>query len=287
MNIIDVAGLVPDAHLGKGMGNQFLDNLREADALIQVIDLSGKTDLEGNPSAGSDPGEEIVFLEKEISYWIAGILKRNWAKIKGRNLADVADALAGLKVGFNDVEHVANMLNLPKERIEWNDGQIFEFADAIRKATKPIIVAANKSDLPESRANLEKLKKRFPEKKILPCCAAAELALRKASQKGAIEYVPGNREFKITGNVDEKQKAGLDTLAGLVKENGSGVQEIINHAVFGLLGMIVVYPVEDEHKYANHMGAVLPDAVLLKREARHCSSRRRYTPTWQRISYAA
>jgi ribosome-binding ATPase YchF (GTP1/OBG family) len=47
IELIDVAGLVPGAHLGKGLGNKFLDDLRAADALIHVVDVSGTTDAEG------------------------------------------------------------------------------------------------------------------------------------------------------------------------------------------------------------------------------------------------
>ena len=42
-----MAGLVPGAHEGKGLGNKFLDDLRHADALIHVVDVSGTTDAEG------------------------------------------------------------------------------------------------------------------------------------------------------------------------------------------------------------------------------------------------
>jgi ribosome-binding ATPase YchF (GTP1/OBG family) len=47
IELIDVAGLVPGAHEGKGLGNKFLDDLRKADALIHVVDVSGTTDAEG------------------------------------------------------------------------------------------------------------------------------------------------------------------------------------------------------------------------------------------------
>ena len=49
VTLVDVAGLVPGAHEGKGRGNQFLSDLAHCDALIQVVDVSGSTDLEGNP----------------------------------------------------------------------------------------------------------------------------------------------------------------------------------------------------------------------------------------------
>ena len=69
VELLDVAGLVPDAWQGRGLGNQFLDDLRQADALIHVVDASGSTDIEGNPvPAGShDPLEDIDFLEREIA----------------------------------------------------------------------------------------------------------------------------------------------------------------------------------------------------------------------------
>lgn len=47
IELLDVAGLVPGAHEGKGLGNRFLDDLRHADALVHVVDVSGTTDAEG------------------------------------------------------------------------------------------------------------------------------------------------------------------------------------------------------------------------------------------------
>ncbi len=42
VELIDCPGLVPGASTGRGLGNQFLDDLRKADALIHVIDARGK-----------------------------------------------------------------------------------------------------------------------------------------------------------------------------------------------------------------------------------------------------
>ncbi|MCG2736929.1 MAG: 50S ribosome-binding GTPase, partial [Candidatus Methanoperedenaceae archaeon] len=83
IGLIDVAGLVPDAHKGRGLGNAFLDNLRTAKAIIHVIDASGGTDIEGVPvPVGShDPMDDIKFLDHEITMWMSGILKRNWEKL--------------------------------------------------------------------------------------------------------------------------------------------------------------------------------------------------------------
>ena len=83
IELIDVAGLVPDAHLGKGLGNEFLDALRVAEAVIHVLDASGGTDAEGNPVGlgNHDPVSDVRFLEHEIAMWLNGILNRNWEKL--------------------------------------------------------------------------------------------------------------------------------------------------------------------------------------------------------------
>ncbi|MGC8648897.1 MAG: GTPase, partial [Candidatus Micrarchaeia archaeon] len=77
VNIIDVAGLVEDAHLGKGMGNQFLNDLASADALIVVVDASGKTDAHGNKVDYADPINDVNMVTNEIIEWISGIIKKH------------------------------------------------------------------------------------------------------------------------------------------------------------------------------------------------------------------
>lgn len=57
IELLDVAGLVPGAHEGKGLGNKFLDDLRHADALIHVVDVSGTTDAEGKTRCKPVPCE--------------------------------------------------------------------------------------------------------------------------------------------------------------------------------------------------------------------------------------
>src|SRR3989344_3018301 len=82
VEIVDVAGLVPGAHEGKGMGNHFLDDLRPADALIHVVDISGGTNEKGDPvEPGSyDPLNDIRFLETELDMWYLQILNKGWQK---------------------------------------------------------------------------------------------------------------------------------------------------------------------------------------------------------------
>ena len=265
INIIDVAGLVPDAHKGKGLGNKFLTDLAQADCLIQVIDASGRTNLEGKYSK-SDPKNEILFLELELIYWIKSILERNWNKIKGKKIDSVSEVLQGLKINELEVEHTARELNLNLERIDWNEKDIFEFSKLIKEKSKPILIAANKTDLNETDENIKKLKIEFPNKLIIPVCGVAELALKKANEKGIIHYLPGNKEFIILQkNLDKEQEEGLLKLKQIIQKNGTGIQELMNITVLNFLNMIVVYPVEDENKLTNNKDQILPDAILLKK----------------------
>ncbi|MCX6778160.1 MAG: redox-regulated ATPase YchF [Candidatus Micrarchaeota archaeon] len=268
--LVDVAGLVPDAHEGRGLGLKFLDDLRAADALIQVVDASGKTDAEGKEAVGFDPAEEVRFLEKELVHWIAGIIKRGMAKARGRGIDEIATILSGLKVSPKQTEDAAARNKLPIDKIHWSDEEIFSFAKTIREISKPIAIAANKIDVDGAKQNYERMRELFPDRIVVPACAEAELALRRAAEKGLVKYVPGDKDFEVLGG-DDKQKAALEKIRKIIRENGgTGVQELINRTAFDLLQLIPVYPVEDEKNYSNHFGQVLPDAYLLRRGSTAC-----------------
>ncbi|HJH32686.1 MAG TPA: redox-regulated ATPase YchF [Methanosarcinaceae archaeon] len=273
IEIIDVAGLVPDAHMGRGLGNTFLDELRQAQAIIHVIDASGGTDIEGNPvDIGShDPMDDVDFLNHEITMWMVGILKRNWTKLSRKIKAEglkleyvIADQLAG--AGINDVQvHTAQRnCNLLTDHVKWVDDDLIKLCDAIRIISKPMIIAANKADIApnENVRNLTGL-----NMIVVPTSAAAELALRSATKSGAISYIPGDSDFTIvSGKLSGAQKTGLENVRTFIKNTGgSGIQECINKAVFELLDLIVVYPVEDEGKWIDKNDHMLPDAFLMKK----------------------
>lgn len=274
IEIIDVAGLVPDAHQGRGLGNAFLDELSQAQAIIHVIDASGATDIEGNPGdiGSHDPLEDIDFLNREITMWMKGILCRNWKrlarKIKAENLK-VEEAIANQLMGAGVCEEHVNVAidQLGKrEYIKWEDEDMCQLCEYIRLLSKPVIIAANKLDVapPENVENLEKL-----EMIVVPTSAAAELAIRNAASTGAIDYKPGDEDFSIEeSDLSEKQIKGLEKLKKFVvsrKPHGCGVQECINRAVFDQLDLIVVYPVEDEGHWTDKKGRMLPDAYLVKK----------------------
>ena len=98
VDIIDVAGLVPGAHEGKGLGNQLLDDLRQAHALIHVVDFAGATNERGEPATpGSrDPYDDITFLEEEIDFWYLGILNKGWERFARQLQQEHADPCKAL-----------------------------------------------------------------------------------------------------------------------------------------------------------------------------------------------
>ena len=263
IEMVDVPGLVPDAHAGKGLGNKFLDSIREADAVVQVVDATGKTDLHGNPCESFPPEDEIGFLQEEISFWLAGIMTRKeW---KGRGIKEIAAALSGLRISENMLNHAASECGLDiTDGLPDTEG-VERIARVIVRMRLPVVVACNKIDIPGSRQGFEsvKAKTKLP---VFACSAAIELALRKAVEMGIISYTPGTNEFEITGVPDDRQKEGLARMKAVLDENGgSGVQEIVDYIVYKKLDCIVVYPVEDEHRYCNNKGDVLPDAFLVPR----------------------
>lgn len=268
IELLDVAGLVPDAHLGKGLGNQFLDNLREADAIIQVVDASGSTDAEGNPvDIGSrNPVEDVEFLRYEFAMWMAGIVNKHLPRLvrqaQGKEnilINLLGDALAGLRINSVMVKDAIDEVGIDITKASEED--IEKMCEVLLRVSKPMIIAANKADQsPEE--NLEVLKGLG----AIPTISAGELALKSAAASNLLNYLPGDSQFTPTENAkfSAPQIKALTLIAENMKKFGNtGVQDVLNKVVFNSIGMIVVYPVEDEGKYCNAKGEVLPDALLM------------------------
>ena len=277
IQIIDVAGLVPGAHEGKGLGNKFLDDARQADALIHVIDISGSTDFEGRPltPGTGDPLEDLRFVEEEFDLWLVSIIKRDWDHIReldssGLNTAQILKKrLSGLGVTESTIDKVLNILNLHNKKIRsWTEQELFNFCQSIRRIEKPVVIAANKADVLTSQNNLEKIVEKYTH--VIPCTSELEVLLRKAAKNGFLHYLPGDDSFEIKENMQlsEKQRQALQIVSSFIKKYGStGVQEILNVACFDLLKKIVVYPVEDESKLTDKKGNILPEAYLLNEDS--------------------
>ncbi len=264
VNITDVAGLVPDAHLGKGMGNQFLNDLINASALIQVVDLSGKTDVQGNQCEDCDPAEDVIAIKKEMALWLAGVISKH-APRKGTEELALKEVLAGFNISDEQMKAAVDLAHLTTSRMSWTADDTYRFAEALLAISKPVVIAANKLDQSKEGA-LDALKNKLKDYTVIGCSGAIELGLRKAAKNGIIEYVPGSSEFKILKETSGEQKRALEYMLAYVKKNKStGVQDVLNEIAFRVLDEIVVYPVEDENKFTDHFGNVLRDALLLKK----------------------
>ncbi|AGN01485.1 translation-associated GTPase [Salinarchaeum sp. Harcht-Bsk1] len=274
IELLDVAGLVPGAHEGRGLGNQFLDELTNADAVIAVVDAAGATNAEGEPvEVGSyDPVEEVDFVESELVEWLADILDRNWETIERRSRSpdfDVDDALADVLTGFGaseaDVAACLRAIEYPDDPKHWDDEDRHALAEHLRRETKPILVAANKMDVAPAE-HLERLLDL--DRPVVPTTAEGELALRRAAEADLVDYDPGDDDFEIVGDVSDEQRGALEDLQDTVRTyDGTGVQEALNEAIYGMLDRITAYPVEDQSKWTDATGTVLPDAHLLRRGA--------------------
>ena len=277
VKLLDVAGLVPDAHLGKGKGNQFLDDLRQADVLIHVIDVSGSTNDKGEPvAAGShDPAFDIRFLERELDLWYLGILKKGWEKFArtlqqehGQIHKALAKQLSGLGVNDDMVKSSLGKYGLSEKLpTAWTEEEMLSLAADLRQKTKPMLIAANKIDVPGAKENYERLKQEYPQYTIVPCSAEAEVALKEAAKHGLIEYIPGAQDFKILKpeSLSDAQKKALEFIRrNLLQAFGStGIQQMIDSAVFDVLRYIAIFP-GGVKQLTDSEGRRLPDCFLFK-----------------------
>lgn len=270
VKVIDVAGLVPGAHVGKGLGNKFLDDLRRADGLIHIVDISGSTDENGNYVGPGEypPEKDILWLENELDYWFYGILNKNWEKIlrKSRDPRtkieeEIANLFSGLQIKREIVFEVIEKIGDPEG---WDRKDKLNFCNILREIGKPSVICANKIDIEDSDKNLKKLKEIFPNKKIIPTSAFAELILKRMAKEGKIKYIPGEKDFQILKDLNKKEKRALEYIREniLEKYENTGVQETIEALVFEVLKYIPVFPVPSE-KLCDKDGRILPDCILL------------------------
>ncbi len=279
INLLDVAGLVPDAHKGKGLGNKFLNDLIIADALLHIVDITGALDKSGKMvSIGeNDPYEDILFLENEIDLWFKEIIEReDWKRFTKGILSEkkkIVDALherlSGIKINKKEIILALKNSKLEtKNPLAWTAQDILMFSKKLRKISKPIIIIANKIDKEISEKNLNVLKSKYSGP-IFPCSALAEQVLRKYHEDKVIEYLPGSTDFKILNQqkLNSKEFGTLKKIKDKILRpyQGTGIQKVLNFATFNVSNQICVYPVSDINTYSDNKNNVLPDAFLVEK----------------------
>jgi len=277
--LVDVAGLVPGASEGRGRGNAFLSDLANCDALIQVVDAAGLTDIEGNPIAAvedveSSLKEETTFLTTELDSWIHSIMDDGWSRGSrrvqaegekgltsflqerftglGAKLSHVLQALDGFRTQWGDLE----------TPWMWPEDRVHSLATYLRQQLFPIHIAANKADsakgTPWDAIEANGI--------IQPTMADMELALRRADSGGMVSYIPGDDTFTITdeSKLNPAQLNALSSMKDKLSEaGGTGVAALLSRVLFGALNHVVVYPVADENTWKDGEGRILPDAFVV------------------------
>lgn len=278
VKIMDVAGLVPGAHAGRGLGNKFMDDLRQADALIHVVDAAGSTDLDGNrvKPGTADPVEEVKTILFEVNEWFKNVIVRVWESkisrlvITAQNPLEVIyQNISGLNIKRVHVIEAIRACGLEaKHPKNWTTSDVEDFSIKLREISKPIIIAANKADYPEAKDNIKRLQEAYGRENVVPVSALAELILRRAASSGLIEYTPGDSGFEVVkpDALTRDQLRVLEMIQeSVIKPYGStGVQEALRRVVFEKLKLVAVYPVADENRFSDHSGNVLPDAFLVE-----------------------
>ncbi|NHN47158.1 redox-regulated ATPase YchF [Halostella sp. JP-L12] len=272
VKLVDVAGLIPGAHEGNGLGNQFLTDLNEADVLVHVVDFSGKTDLEGEPTEDHDPREDVDFLENELDMWYLDVLEKGIERYRsgydGEDSdveVDLAEQMSAFGTNKDEIKRTILWLNMPLDPDEWDEDDRAALAREIRKRTKPMVIAANKMDTPEAQANYEEIANdpEYDHLTFVPTSAHAEKALKTASEQGAVDYRPGDDEFEVVGDLGDEQAAGLEQIREYVAAfGGTGVQRTLETALFDELGGVAVFP-GSSNGVVTDDGTVLRDCFIL------------------------
>jgi ribosome-binding ATPase YchF (GTP1/OBG family) len=281
IELMDVAGLIPGAHIGRGLGNKFMDDLRKADVFLLVVDASGSTSPEGVPvKPGTfDPVEEVKNILREIDLWFLRIVSSNWDKLavsvdtSGKDPVDaLTDKLSGIQVSRASIMKTLEETGLSRKKLSnWTKEELELFAFTLRRNSKPLVIVANKADIPASVDNIKRLRGELKDTLVIPASAEAELALKKAAKAGIIEYMPGDSSFAIKKpeKLSDAQRKALRYIEENVmqKYGSTGVQQAIETAVYQVLGRVPVYTVEDPVRLTDKKGNVLPDVFLVDRRA--------------------
>ncbi|KAK6344328.1 hypothetical protein TWF696_007967 [Orbilia brochopaga] len=291
IELLDVAGLVPGAHQGRGLGNKFLDDLRHADCLVHVVDVSGTTDAEGKTTRGYDPSYDIIWLREEIMRWIYGNLMEKWDGVKRRHIATKSTAVASLQnqlsgYGSNaaTVQRTLDQISLKTPLETWDDDTILSVVNAFIDEKFPTVLALNKIDHPDADKNIAKIAKKYPNAPIVLTSAIAEIFLRRLVKQGYIRYTPGAEYIDTRQDLlDDGDQAGADTLKEmddklktrvenlkdlvLYRHGSTGVVEVLRAAA-RMLGLTPVWPVRNIHSFGGDGGGdVFRDCVLMGRGA--------------------
>ncbi len=190
VTFVDIAGLVAGASKGEGLGNKFLANIRETDAIIHVVRCFESSDII-HVAGRIDPIADIEIINLELILadlqMTENTLSRLEKQVKGKK--ELLPTITLLKKAVAHLNHNLPLRGLSLTKEEKQLLQAYSFLTA-----KKVIYAANvaESDLPSMENPHVMAVRAFAEKEgseVVAICAKLEEELVQLSPKEAEEYL--------------------------------------------------------------------------------------------------
>lgn len=223
VTFVDIAGLVAGASKGEGLGNQFLANIRETDAIVHVVRCFENDDVI-HVAGKVDPISDIEVINLELILADLQMAENTVSKLEKKMRGDkkLGEAVEILKkaIGFlND--------NFSLRQCEFSEDELDILKNYSFLTLKKVIYLANVSedDLPEMENAYVQVVREFAEKEaseVIPICAKLEEELAQLAEEEAKEYLE-TVGLKETG-LGRLVKAAFKTL-GLINYLTTGEQE--------------------------------------------------------------
>ena len=255
IEFVDIAGLVKDAHKGEGLGNQFLANIREVDAIVQVVrQFSDKNVVHVAGKVDPESDKETINLELIFADWqtlekrIARNLKDLHANKK--EAKELAPVLEKLKSGFDAGKLASEIITDEKEKLLVRDLNLL--------TSKPMIYVLNVDESAMAQATAD-------EDKIYP--ASADASAGPVQQP--VVYGAGKQETdyisisaKIESELTELPETEAKSMLQELKLESSGLDKLIkkSYEILGLVTFLTTGP-DESRCWTIKKGAKAPQAA--------------------------
>lgn len=226
IEFVDIAGLVKGASKGEGLGNKFLSNIRECDAIVHVVRCFENDDII-HVEGSIDPARDIETINLELILSDVEMLERKIDRTQ--------KMLKGDKKYQKDIDFYKRVLETleagkPARSVECNEDEALLLSDVALLTTKPVIYAANMSEDDfanglDSNEGYKAVQKIAAKEKagVLPICAEIEAEI--------VEMDKEEKELFLSDMGLEQ--SGLDrlisecySLLGLISYLTAGKQEV-------------------------------------------------------------
>lgn len=282
IKLFDIAGLIPGAHLGNGLGNKFLDDLRHAHVLLHIIDISGNTNEKGEQTTNYNPINDHDWLRIEIEMWIFNNIYSNWSSIVRKSKMSnipisklLLNQLSGYGCNESMIKKLISSMKL-SESVDFSNWDKSDIIDLVRQFIKvrfPFVLVLNKADIMSENcdSNIVNFYKKYgDDHEIVVASSLAEYFIKKMVSQNYIKLVYDANNYNYSSFItsedthieearnlkimDDKLKSRLENIKDMVlfRHGVTGVQDAINKAV-DLLGLIPIYPVKNIKNFTNSL----------------------------------